>query len=912
MGNQCGNTSSCAAADKPAAEEEINRDLESGKKKEIIGDPIQSGNTSEFEKIIGDLILGNSQWTRRLKLITLDYLQMDMDFVDKWIKSKTWLSNSKVDDHLFEPWLQAVSELCPHDYQQQMASFLHDKEILQSDKKYIPQTYLWFAAKTAALGNHKELVLGLIDKLDPKSVCVNVPQATWLVIYSWLYIIWRFLVNLDEEKLRPTVRDWQYILSLTEYSRDEKYFPCDGWTSLHFAAAWGDAKCVEKLLKVPNSIVQLLLQADAGGSKVKDSKGRTPLHHASERGCLDSVKALLDKDVDAVDENGMTPLHLASCRGHSAVVRELLCHAHRPDKQCDKNLTATINRLFIPVLLKERREHVWNSRFSIPNPVLESCFAPNAVFLEPNQLQSEVWCPGGFNALHFAVVYGGKSTVTEILQKYAWLDEDKLIILQSAKDSLGLTPVDWAQAMGALESYSKSNLLVQPINFEKAKTYGHHIRKAEQERRKLEWAIDMTEAILSRRWLAAGCIARRGVTDKIVIDKAVWDHLENAITVVLKHRCTKEYRKDLIERMLAELVSREAFSESSLVMHSFVKWAIKQEMVHLVKEIVENTRKVGIFLTSTMEVDHYGMIDQSSDNDSPLEAASRIKGTKGSQMVAAIEEQAEVKRILLEDRRVYVEYSNTILVGAVLVAALAFQGWVQTPQGYAGMPLDSSSKGMLLFARCNSLGFFFAMGAFMAGAVGAMPPKSGEFVKYSEKVIRAACVASLLMAVAVACQVVGFASALVAIQSGGRHNIEDMLVSSKLGTIIIFILSAWFLARLNNVINIFWLLLEALPRTLHHMFMVMFNFWHTFGKSPPFRRFVLYPFYGLVLYPLPSNLRQRVRDITGSAYSKFQSITHYFKSKLDALRKSIDSWLEKQQDLYEGKEGNELKLEPKF
>ncbi|KAI5064628.1 hypothetical protein GOP47_0021298, partial [Adiantum capillus-veneris] len=151
MGNQCGNTSSCAAADKPAAEEEINRDLESGKKKEIIGDPIQSGNTSEFEKIIGDLILGNSQWTRRLKLITLDYLQMS---VDKPIKYKTWLSNSKVDYHLsnskdddhlsnskeddwqlnykddplHEPWLQAVAELCPHDHQQQLASFLHDKK----------------------------------------------------------------------------------------------------------------------------------------------------------------------------------------------------------------------------------------------------------------------------------------------------------------------------------------------------------------------------------------------------------------------------------------------------------------------------------------------------------------------------------------------------------------------------------------------------------------------------------------------------------------------------------------------------------------------------------------------------------------------------------------------------------------
>ncbi|MCO5553806.1 hypothetical protein L7F22_007332 [Adiantum nelumboides] len=45
-------------------------------------------------------------------------------------------------------------------------------------------------------------------------------------------------------------------------------------------------------------------------------------------------------------------------------------------------------------------------------------------------------------------------------------------------------------------------------------------------------------------------------------------------------------------------------------------------------------------------------------------------------------EQGEVKKEFYEDRKVYLDCVNAMLVGAALIAGLAFQGWLQPPLGY--------------------------------------------------------------------------------------------------------------------------------------------------------------------------------------------------------------------------------------
>ena len=65
----------------------------------------------------------------------------------------------------------------------------------------------------------------------------------------------------------------------------------------------------------------------------KDANGSTALHYFSMRGCLRSVKQLVDKlqaDASCKDNADITPLHVASENGHLKIVRYLV-----EEKQCD-------------------------------------------------------------------------------------------------------------------------------------------------------------------------------------------------------------------------------------------------------------------------------------------------------------------------------------------------------------------------------------------------------------------------------------------------------------------------------------------------------------------------------------------------------------------------------------------------
>ena len=66
---------------------------------------------------------------------------------------------------------------------------------------------------------------------------------------------------------------------------------------------------------------------------VKGTGGCTALHYFSMRGCLSSVKQLVDElqaDASCPDNAGVTPLHVASENGHLTIVRYLV-----EEKQCD-------------------------------------------------------------------------------------------------------------------------------------------------------------------------------------------------------------------------------------------------------------------------------------------------------------------------------------------------------------------------------------------------------------------------------------------------------------------------------------------------------------------------------------------------------------------------------------------------
>ena len=96
----------------------------------------------------------------------------------------------------------------------------------------------------------------------------------------------------------------------------------EGWSSLHFAAAKGDAKEVEKLLSQGADIEE------------KNEHGRTPLYVAAKRGRLEVIKLLLKKGADVnarARVGGYSPLHVAAGYKHSQVVEYLIAHGAKVD-----------------------------------------------------------------------------------------------------------------------------------------------------------------------------------------------------------------------------------------------------------------------------------------------------------------------------------------------------------------------------------------------------------------------------------------------------------------------------------------------------------------------------------------------------------------------------------------------------
>lgn len=90
----------------------------------------------------------------------------------------------------------------------------------------------------------------------------------------------------------------------------------NGSTPLHCAAEKGHWGCTHALLSAPGILVN-----------TTDFNGSTPLHCAAERGHTNSLIVLLrsqDIDINAQDNWKNTPLHDAACNGHMACVFPLL------------------------------------------------------------------------------------------------------------------------------------------------------------------------------------------------------------------------------------------------------------------------------------------------------------------------------------------------------------------------------------------------------------------------------------------------------------------------------------------------------------------------------------------------------------------------------------------------------------
>jgi hypothetical protein len=130
---------------------------------------------------------------------------------------------------------------------------------------------------------------------------------------------------------------------------------------------------------------------------------------------------------------------------------------------------------------------------------------------------------------------------------------------------------------------------------------------------------------------------------------------------------------------------------------------------------------------------------------------------------------------LRNNRQSHVDAANAILVGAALIASIAFASWLQPPLGfqpnYSSQFLELSpaappntylsfvyfhSNAMKAFWVFNSISFFFAIGSFLLGAAVGLPTRYTLQAVANQEMHRSVTKASFFLIVAVACIVVAF------------------------------------------------------------------------------------------------------------------------------------------------------------
>jgi hypothetical protein len=130
---------------------------------------------------------------------------------------------------------------------------------------------------------------------------------------------------------------------------------------------------------------------------------------------------------------------------------------------------------------------------------------------------------------------------------------------------------------------------------------------------------------------------------------------------------------------------------------------------------------------------------------------------------------------LRDNRQSNVDAANAILVGAALIASIAFASWLQPPLGfqptYSSQFLELSpaappntylpfvyfhSNAMKAFWVFNSMSFFFAIGSFLLGAALGLPTRYTLQAVASQEMHRAVTKASYFLTFAVACIVGAF------------------------------------------------------------------------------------------------------------------------------------------------------------
>jgi ankyrin repeat protein len=161
---------------------------------------------------------------------------------------------------------------------------------------------------------------------------------------------------------------------------------------------------------------------------VKDNEEKTALHHATENGCLEAAKILLEihRDVEhnAIDKHSWTPLHYAAQSNHANVVNLLLDSGAEINVRCPDMLISPLlaavydDSLDATKVLLRRGADFELSDHSKKTPLLAAAEQSHNEMLKlllQNGANPHVKGMDGKSALHFAIWRGDVSSLEILL-----------------------------------------------------------------------------------------------------------------------------------------------------------------------------------------------------------------------------------------------------------------------------------------------------------------------------------------------------------------------------------------------------------------------------------------------------------------------------------------------------------------
>ncbi|KAI5064416.1 hypothetical protein GOP47_0021086, partial [Adiantum capillus-veneris] len=606
---------------------------------------------------------------------------------------------------LFEPTVIAAAKVGHLGLIQSFISAWYSTHI-QNQELPTGQNPWLFAAYVSARRGHHSLVQACLDALVQKGGLFYFVRPDLDMHYA--YHVWKFMTNCSLSQLDGD-GSFQHEECLHRFFSPAYEHDDVKTLMVHLAAIHGDTQCVARLLcpdpsraNAPQelgftplhlaacngheSTVSRLLEIEGIHVDSRDEiLGRVALHYACENGHLVIVRMLVMRSapehIDAVDYNGVTPLHLAAARGHKEVVQLLLS-----SRKCDvsRRVRRSLLRYRHCALYQPSRSGSGDSWFQ------NELNGRRVSLLLPSYLPLPALGVEGFTALHLAVAYSEVETARAILESARQSCNDGMTVVDfvNAQDSNGMTALDWAKAAGhgdlmqlPISSYAADSLTTSTLptstQSRPPDAYGPIASTSSATTQTPQPDINDSQVNSSN-------------TAPMVMSKAV-----SARTRALYLQMTREREKGNYIQHMHSVIVAVARGELDTAL-ALAQTAPKLEAEDDVLDEEEDEprgvemqawRRLRVELDDLeLEVPCYSRVPTQDVVLALVKRqvfCSRFSREKPG-LIAQMESRGDVRRHMYEERQVYVDYGNTLLVGAVLIAGLAYQVWLQPPRGFAG------------------------------------------------------------------------------------------------------------------------------------------------------------------------------------------------------------------------------------